>query len=506
MQFECDFLIFVDSLGYLEGKIPCFSYIIVPANCALIYYTSCFESWTILMSRNIAADFQDIEIIGRGSFGLIWKVKHRPSGRIFVRKEISYKGISKKEEKQLASEFEILQSLHHPNIVQVYDIDKNVDKQIINIYMEYCDGGDVSQLIKKYRESKKYIPETLIWQIFTQTLLALYRCHNGIDIEPVASLFQETSNLKIPEVPNLKQVLHRDIKPENIFFMSDNYTVKLGDFGLAKCLGPNTSFTQTYVGTPYYMPPEVVSEQEYNALCDVWSLGCVMYEMCALKPPFTASTHSQLQEKIKRGVYNPIPSCYSNRLKLCISACLITELSERADVNLLLQNTSFKIYRREWELNQQEFELAKREIELKKREISLIRFKEELITREKQAIMIDKALEDERRLMNLKNDETRKIMRQEFDNVVHAKVEEKIRQFISEFKENQVPLHKLLSKHLTLETKQQQQQQIPQLQPQSQSQSQTHQVLGSNNYGAPSSPIKLRGPRSYEDVEIPRYK
>lgn len=120
--------------------------------------------------------------------------------------------------------------------------------------------------------------------------------------------------------------------------------------------------------------------------------------------------------------------------------------------------------------------------------------------------MIDKALEDERRLMNLKNDETRKIMRQEFDNVVHAKVEEKIRQFISEFKENQVPLHKLLSKHLTLETKQQQQQQIPQLQPQSQSQSQTHQVLGSNNYGAPSSPIKLRGPRSYEDVEIPRYK
>ncbi|CAI8494472.1 unnamed protein product [Pichia kudriavzevii] len=458
------------------------------------------------MSRNIAADFQDIEIIGRGSFGLIWKVKHRPSGRIFVRKEISYKGISKKEEKQLASEFEILQSLHHPNIVQVYDIDKNVDKQIINIYMEYCDGGDVSQLIKKYRESKKYIPETLIWQIFTQTLLALYRCHNGIDIEPVASLFQETSNLKIPEVPNLKQVLHRDIKPENIFFLSDNYTVKLGDFGLAKCLGPNTSFTQTYVGTPYYMPPEVVSEQEYNALCDVWSLGCVMYEMCALKPPFTASTHSQLQEKIKRGVYNPIPSCYSNRLKLCISACLITELSERADVNLLLQNTSFKIYRREWELNQQEFELAKREIELKKREISLIRFKEELITREKQAIMIDKALEDERRLMNLKNDETRKIMRQEFDNVVHAKVEEKIRQFISEFKENQVPLHKLLSKHLTLETKQQQQQQIPQLQPQSQSQSQTHQVLGSNNYGAPSSPIKLRGPRSYEDVEIPRYK
>lgn len=445
-------------------------------------------------TREIAGQFQELDIIGRGSFGIIRKVLHKPSGRTFVRKEISYKSMSRKEEKQLSGEFEILQNLDHPNIVQVYGYEKLPNEKVLNIYMEYCDGGDISELIKQYRESKQYIPETLIWQIFTQTLLALYRCHYGIDIEPVNSMFKSTPEVKPPEVSGLQVVIHRDIKPENIFFMSDKYTVKLGDFGLAKCLAPHTHFTQTYVGTPYYMPPEVISEQAYNTVCDVWSLGCVMYELCALTPPFTAKTHAQLQEKIKLGVYNELPSHYSNRLKLCIYACLITDPQERADVNQLLQETSFKIYRREWELNQKELELVKREIDLKRKDSILNRQNEEinlkeneLLLKEKQLIKYDKVLEDQKKKINTQNEETRRVMRTEFK----LALEDRLTKILSDLPPDIQVMLKTRSKE----------NRVPN----------TNQYYYGNAQAVqPLSPStqKLRGPRTYEDYndENLRYK
>lgn len=396
--------------------------------------------------------FVDLEIIGRGSFGLIKKVQHRKSGRIFVRKEISYRTLTKREEKQLASEFEILQNLKHPNIVRVYDYEKLPNEKLLNIYMEYCDGGDVSQLIKRHRESKQYINETLIWQIFTQTLLALYRCHYGSEIEPVDILCKSTQDIQPPS-GNDQVVIHRDIKPENIFFMSDKYSVKLGDFGLAKSLAPETHFTQTYVGTPYYMPPEVIKEQAYNTLCDVWSLGCVIYELCALMPPFTAKTHNQLQEKIKKGVFPDIPSHYSNRLIMCIKACLVVEPTERADVNQLLQEVCFKLYRKEWELYQKEYDITKKEAEL---------------------VKYAKSLDDERKRMNVQNEEIKRVMVAEYKYAVESKIQQMIADFPIEIRS-------------LLQNKLREKQATPNY----------------NQY--PNSPTKLKGPQSYEAFEE-RYK
>lgn len=81
------------------------------------------------------------------------------------------------------------------------------------------------------------------------------------------------------------KILHRDLKPANIFFDSEG-NVKLGDFGLSRVLGENSIFAMTNVGTPYYMSPEQISEVKYNEKCDIWSAGCMLYEMAALKPPF----------------------------------------------------------------------------------------------------------------------------------------------------------------------------------------------------------------------------
>lgn len=348
--------------------------------------------------------YEELEIIGRGSFGIIRKVKHKKIGRILARKEISYKALGRKEHKQLKSEFNILKRLYHPNIVQVYYDYDAVDKEILYIYMEYCDDGDLGTFIKKNKQRGQCVPETIIWQIFTQLLLALYRCHHGIEISPVRSIFKDTTDEPQNEPQNLQIILHRDIKPENIFLLKDKYTVKLGDFGLAKKLAPQTHFTQTYVGTPYYMPPEVINEQAYSTACDIWSLGCVMYELCALEPPFKAKTHLELQEKIKTGSYKELPDYYSIRLKFFIYSCLVTNTEERADIYKLLQNSSIKIFRKEWELNQRELELVKNDAEIRKHENELKKYEISIEQQQQYLKKTNEKLKNSKQyLINLKN-------------------------------------------------------------------------------------------------------
>ncbi|GME77015.1 unnamed protein product [Ambrosiozyma monospora] len=345
--------------------------------------------------------FQDLGLIGRGSFGCVRKVLRKSDQKIYVRKEISYLSMSMKEIRQLASEFKILRELQHPNIVEYLgheDIEKD---SMLHIYMEYCDGGDLSKLIKKYKEKDEFIPENLIWEIFTQVLLALYKCHNGVDIERVENLFNSTPDVQPSKVDNLYVVIHRDIKPDNIFLLSDGYSIKLGDFGLAKCLRHEDDFAKTCVGTPYYMPPEVIMDKPYDPVCDIWSLGCVMYELCSLRPPFMAKTHLTLQEKIKAGSFNDIPPHYSHRMRMCISACLIVDPNERASANQLLQDVSFKFFRKDWELKQQEAMLKRKEIEL--------------VNFEKRLSKYEKGLDESLKLMTSRNEETKLRYKREFN-------------------------------------------------------------------------------------------
>jgi len=92
-------------------------------------------------------------------------------------------------------------------------------------------------------------------------------------------------------------IIHRDIKPANIFF--HNEVAKIGDLNVAKHLVDQFTVTQT--GTPYYASPEVWNEEPYNYKSDIWSLGCVLYEMTMLRPPFRADTPEKLFKKIMAG-------------------------------------------------------------------------------------------------------------------------------------------------------------------------------------------------------------
>ncbi|MCJ1283036.1 G2-specific serine/threonine protein kinase [Xylographa opegraphella] len=295
--------------------------------------------------------YEVLEKIGHGSFGIIHKVRRKSDKKEMCRKEISYVRMSQKEREQLQAEFSILNSLRHPNIVGYYHREHLKASQELHIYMEYCNGGDLSQVIKSLVARNQLAEEEYVWSIFAQLVTALYRCHYGADPPEVGKNFMgPDANVKPPglRLKNQVMILHRDLKPENVFLGADN-SVKLGDFGLSKLMQSH-DFASTYVGTPFYMSPEICAAERYTLHSDVWSLGCIMYELCARKPPFDAKTHLQLVQRIRDGRYDPLPSIYSPELQNVIKSCLKTNPQHRPDTAALLRLPIVRLMRKEREV------------------------------------------------------------------------------------------------------------------------------------------------------------
>lgn len=132
-----------------------------------------------------------------------------------------------------------------------------------------------------------------------------------------------------------KKIIHRDLKCQNIFLTSDNM-VKLGDFGIARMLSNTRENAKTLVGTPYYLSPEIIENKPYSFKSDIWALGVILYELCALKPPFTGDSLPFLALKIVRGAYSPIPSHFSKDLKNLVASLLQTDPNKRLNINNIL--------------------------------------------------------------------------------------------------------------------------------------------------------------------------
>lgn len=314
---------------------------------------------------DIRHEYDALEVIGKGSFGTVRKVRQKATGSIYVRKEIEYTLMNGQERNQLILELRILRELNHPNIVKYYRHDHIQESKTIHIYMEYCDGGDLAQVIANFKRNGDSVPEEFVWQVLVQTLLALHRCHYGAD-SPKVNLFS-TKKSQEPAI-NLEQVvIHRDIKPDNLFMLNAGKTIKVGDFGLAKMLTSN-EFAKTYVGTPYYMSPEVLMDNPYSPVCDMWSLGCVLYELCSLQPPFRAKTHLQLQARIKLGVIAELPGHYSSHLRSIIKDCITVDPRDRPSCYEVLDTLSVQFLRKEMELKAESVRVEDLENELAERE------------------------------------------------------------------------------------------------------------------------------------------
>lgn len=119
-------------------------------------------------------------------------------------------------------------------------------------------------------------------------------------------------------------IMHRDLKSANVF-LCRNGMAKLGDMNVSKTLDKQgLNYTQT--GTPYYASPEVWRDEPYGIKSDVWSLGCVLYEMITLKPPFRAKNMEGLFQKVTKGSFAPIPKEFSIELGNLVKFLLRTDV------------------------------------------------------------------------------------------------------------------------------------------------------------------------------------
>jgi NIMA (never in mitosis gene a)-related kinase 1/4/5 len=133
-----------------------------------------------------------------------------------------------------------------------------------------------------------------------------------------------------------RKILHRDLKTQNIF-LTANGDIKIGDFGIARVLQDTLDCAQTAIGTPYYLSPEICQEKPYNQKSDIWSLGCILYELVTLKHAFDANSMKGLVLKILRGSYPSIPTTYSNELRDLISEMLTRDPAKRPSVKKILE-------------------------------------------------------------------------------------------------------------------------------------------------------------------------
>jgi len=131
------------------------------------------------------------------------------------------------------------------------------------------------------------------------------------------------------------KILHRDLKSANIF-MNKSGLIQLGDLNVSKIAKKGLLYTQT--GTPYYASPEVWKDQPYDNKSDIWSLGCVLYEIVALKPPFQAQDMDGLYKKVLKGVYPKIPDCYSTEMNRLLGSLLKVKPESRPSLEAILKS------------------------------------------------------------------------------------------------------------------------------------------------------------------------
>ena len=255
-------------------------------------------------------DFQIISKLGEGAYSTVFKVKRIIDNEIYALKKVKLMNLSEKEKENSLNEVRILASVKSNFVVSYKEAFFDEKDNTLCIVMEFADRGDLYQKIVAHKKSAKFFEESDIWRIFIQLVKGLKALHD----------------LKI---------LHRDMKSANVFLFS-NGCAKLGDLNVSKVARRGLGYTQT--GTPYYASPEVWKDKPYDHKSDVWSLGCVLYEMITLRPPFRAKDVEGLFNKVCKGQYSRIPDRFSEDLFKIVQYLLQVNSIQRPSCEQILQH------------------------------------------------------------------------------------------------------------------------------------------------------------------------
>uniref|UniRef100_A0A4W6FZH1 non-specific serine/threonine protein kinase n=1 Tax=Lates calcarifer TaxID=8187 RepID=A0A4W6FZH1_LATCA len=270
------------------------------------------------LSQDPAGIFELVELVGNGTYGQVYKGRHVKTGQLAAIKVMDVTG---DEEEEIKAEINMLKKYsHHRNIATYYGafIKKNppgMDDQLW-LVMEFCGAGSVTDLIKNTKGNS--LKEEWIAYICREILRGLTHLHQH-------------------------KVIHRDIKGQNVL-LTENAEVKLVDFGVSAQLDRTVGRRNTFIGTPYWMAPEVIACDEnpdatYDFKSDLWSLGITAIEMAEGAPPLCDMHPMRALFLIPR---NPAPRLkskkWSKKFQSFIESCLVKSHSQRPSTEQLLKH------------------------------------------------------------------------------------------------------------------------------------------------------------------------
>ncbi|XP_071973532.1 serine/threonine-protein kinase Nek11-like isoform X2 [Engystomops pustulosus] len=246
--------------------------------------------------------------LGSGSFAttyLVTDLKDRDSEKVI--KRIPCHTVREDATLPSAREAKLLGNLRHPFIVQFFG--SFLEKIDFCIVTEFCEGGDLHCHIQQQKDKGEKFKEGHVVEWFIQLLLGVNYLHERL-------------------------VMHRDLKTKNIFLKEG--LLKIGDFGVSRILAPSDMAT-TITGTASYMSPEVFSNTGYNTKSDIWSLGCILYEMCSFTRAFHCPRWIKLVSMIVNGPSPTLPSIYSTALNDILQRMLRKDPELRPSAKEILQ-------------------------------------------------------------------------------------------------------------------------------------------------------------------------
>eukprot|EP00171_Calliarthron_tuberculosum_P011101 IDg11101t1 len=265
-----------------------------------------------------------IEVIGRGAYGVVFKGVGRREGRYVAVKRVARAKLTTDEKKQLQEEISLLRNLNHLHIVKYVEAVDDPKSPYLDIVMEYVEGGSLYTMVRDIRKS-------------------LIDRHRVLGEEPAAMFIRQVV-LGLRYL-HYQGVIHSDIKGANILVTKDR-CVKVADFGLASTrLGNRVSTADSaeaspmdFLGSPYWMAPELVRQTGKSTASDIWSVGCTVVELLTGFPPNHKLSEITALFRLMNGDCPPLPSDISPECEDFLQKCFTKEMRTRATADELLQH------------------------------------------------------------------------------------------------------------------------------------------------------------------------